>query len=128
VDCRKLGPIADIIKRNRDAIATLADKMERTYVQKYYQSRYSRNHGIFFDLEDIVIKAGVPESELEALSNALEECVTCKFATPTFLKDLEIQHHSGFSMYLTDPDRTILNSYYSTLEWNKYTQLIENNE
>ena len=128
VDCRKLGPIADIIKRNRDAIATLADKMERTYVQKYYQSRYSRNHGIFFDLEDIVIKAGVPESELEALSNALEECVTCKFATPTFLKDLEIQHHSGFSMYLTDPDRTILNSYYTTLEWNKYTQLIENNE
>ena len=128
VDCRKLGPIADIIKRNRDAIATLADKMERTYVQKYYQSRYSRNHGIFFDLEDIVIKAGVPESELEALSNALEECVTCKFATPTFLKDLEIQHHSGFSMYLTDPDRTILNSYYTTLEWNKYTQLIGNNE
>ena len=80
---------------------------------------------MFFDLEDIMIKAGVPESELEALSNALEECVTCKFATPTFLTYLKIQHHSGFSMYLPSNGHAELDKFYRTLKWNQATGLVK---
>lgn len=124
VDCTKLEPIAEIIRRNRDAISVLADSYSRSLVQKYFRNAYAVNHGMFYDLEDIVIKSEVANSELEALSAALEDCIICKYATPTFLTSLKIAHHSGLSMYLPDPDRTILNQHYTTLAWNKATGLI----
>ena len=128
VDCRKLEPIAEIIRRNRDAITALSESYTKTIVQKYFRSRYSINHGIFYDLEDILIKSAVNESELEALKAALEDCVISKYATPSFLTALKINHHSGLSMYLKDDDRRILNEYYTTLEWNKATGLITDKE
>lgn len=128
VDCRRLEKVAEIVKKNRDTIEILSGSWERNSVQKYFQSRLSRNHGIFFDLEDILIKADVSQEDLDALSNALKESVVCKFATPTFLSGLKIQHHSGLSMYLPDPDRERLNEYYQTLDWNKATGLITVNE
>lgn len=129
VDCRKLEGVAEIVKRNSEAIRALANNStDRRKVQTYFQSSLTRNHGLFYDLEDIVIKAGASESDLNALSDALNECIICKYATPTFLTDLKIEHHSGLSMYLPDPDRRTLNVYYPTLDWNKATGLITENE
>lgn len=128
VDCRKLEPVAEIVRRNRDAIATMAGSYTRNRVQKYFRSSYSVNHGMFFDLEDILVKAAVSDSELEALKYALEDCVICKYATDAFMISLRIDRHSGFSMYLPDADRGILNDYYTTLEWNKATGLITEKE
>ena len=101
---------------------------ERTNVQAYFQSSLARNHGIFHDLEDIVIKSGAAEKDLKDLEEAMEDCVICRFATPTFLTHLKIEHHSGLSMYLPDPDRKTLNKYYPVLKWNKATGLIKDNE
>lgn len=129
VDCRKLGAVAEIVKRNTESITALANNStERRKVQTYFQNSLKRNHGIFYDLEDIVIKAGASESDLNALSDALNECIICKYATPTFLTDLKIEYHSGLSMYLPDPDRRTLNVYYTKLAWNKATGLITINE
>ena len=129
VDCRKLEGVAEIVKRNSEAIRALANNStDRRKVQTYFQSSLTRNHGLFYDLEDIVIKAGASESDLNALSDALNECIICKYATPTFLTDLKIERHSGLSMYLPDPDRRTLNVYYPTLDWNKATGLITENE
>ena len=83
---------------------------------------------MFFDLEDILVKAAVSDSELEALKYALEDCVISKYATDAFMISLRIDRHSGFSMYLPDADRGILNDYYTTLEWNKATGLITEKE
>lgn len=124
VDCRKLDAVAEIVKKNTDAITRLANSADRGTVQAYFQKSLLRNHGLFYDLEDILIKAGAPAEDLEALGKALEECIICKHATPTFLTNLEIKHHSGLSMYLPDPDREILNQYYPVLEWNKATGLL----
>jgi hypothetical protein len=124
VDCRKLEPLAEIIRRNKDAIDALAQSTTRNRVQKYFRSSYSRNHGMFFDLEDILIKSTAPDSELQALETALEDCIVCKYATPSFLTSLRIDNHSGLSMYLPDPGRRILNQHYTTLAWNKATGLI----
>lgn len=124
VDCRKLEPLAEIIRRNKDAIDALAQSTTRNRVQKYFRSSYSRNHGMFFDLEDILIKSTAPDSELQALNTALKDCIVCKYATPSFLTSLRIDNHSGLSMYLPDPGRRILNQHYTTLAWNKATGLI----
>ena len=128
VDCRKLGPVAEIVRKNAAGITALAESRDRKKVQQYFQNGLERNHGIFFDLEDMVIKSGAPESDLNALSSALDECIICRHATPTFLTHLDIRHHSGLSMYMKDSDREILNNYYTTLEWNKATGLITDNE
>ena len=129
VDCRKLDAVAEIVKRNKEAITALANNStDRQKVQTYFQKHLKRNHGLFYDLEDILIKAEAPESDLQALSEALNQCIICKFATPTFLTELKIEHHCGLSMYLPDPDRRTLNVYYPTLDWNKATRLITINE
>ena len=128
IDCRKLEPVAEIVRRNREAIATLADSYTRNRVQKYFRSNYSVNHGMFYDLEDILVKAAVSDSELEALKKALEDCVISKYATDTFMTSLRIDCHSGFSMYLPEASRYALNEYYTTLEWNKATGLISDQE
>ena len=128
VDCRKLDAVAEIIKKNTATIKTLADGLDRVKVQAYFQKSLARNHGIFFDLEDIVIKSGADESTVNELKDAMENCIICRYATPTFLTYLKIEHHSGLSMYLPDPAREILNKYYVTLKWNKATGLITDKE
>lgn len=124
VDCRQLADVAEIVKKNTDLITVLANGSDRRSVQQYFQSSLTRNHGLFYDLEDILIKSGASESDLDALSNALSKCIICKHATPTFLTDLRIENHCGLSMYLPDPDRRTLNTYYPTLDWNKATGLL----
>ena len=128
VDCSKLDAVAAAVKKNTATITNLANSSGRHSVQAYFQKSLLRNHGLFYDLEDIMIKAGAPAEDLDALSRALDDCIICKYATPTFLTNLEIKHHSGLSMYLPDPERKTLNKYYPVLEWNKATGLITENE
>lgn len=123
VDCRKLEPLAEIVTKHSSAIKMLAKSSARSGVQGYFQPRYSRHHAIFFDLEDIIRKAGASEEELTELSNALNECILCKYATKSFLDEFKINTHCGLSMYLPDSDREILNEYYASLEWGKITKL-----
>lgn len=128
VDCRKTEKLASIIARYADDIYYLGKSYTRNSVQRYFQSRYSEEHGIFFDLEHILVKSFATEEDLAELRKALDECIECKYATERFLTNLEIQHHSGLSMYLPDIEREILNDYYKTLEWNKATGIIPDKE
>ena len=123
VDCRKLDPLAEIVTKHSTAIKTLAKSSARSGVQGYFQPRYTRHHGIFFDLEDIVKKAGANEEELTELRNALNECILCKYATKSFLDEFTINTHCGLSMYLPDSDREVLNEYYTSLKWGEVTRL-----
>ena len=125
VDCRKLDPLAEIVAKHADKIKTLASSNSHSDVQGYFQPRYSRHHGIFYDLKDIVAKAGATEEELAELRTALDECVLCKYATARFLDEFTINTHCGLSMYLYDSDRYILNEYYKTLKWEQKTGLIK---
>ena len=125
VDCQKLEPLAQIVARNSDAIRSLSESNERRNVQGYFQPRYSRYHGIFFDLEDILNKSNISDHDMEELQEALNDCILCKYSTNKFLDEFSINTHSGLSMYLPDSDREILNEYYKTLKWGKMTQLIK---
>lgn len=124
VDCRLIDRLVPVVSRNADLIRDLSSSNEKVAVQQYFQSKYTKEHGIFYDFEDILIKAGTPEADLDELKRILEECLICRYSTETFLTDLVIRHHSGLSMYLQDWDRKILNKHYKTLKWNQATGLI----
>lgn len=125
VDCTKLDPLAETVAKLSEKIRAMAATTSRHSVQGYFQPRYDRYHGIFYDLEDIVAKSGATEEELAELRAALDECVLCKYATARFLNEFAIKTHSGLSMYLYDSDREILNEYYKTLKWEQKVRLIE---
>ena len=126
VDCRKLDALAEVVARHSNAIKELSvNKTAKNKVQGYFQPRYSRYHGIFFDLESTIKESGATEEELEELSSALNEAVLCKYATASFLGEFAIKTHCGLSMYIPDSDRHILNEYYKSLEWNKATNIVK---
>lgn len=127
IDCRKLEPLAEscraIFSTCRDGIASLEG---RSLVQPYYQKSYAHLHKWFHDLESIVTNCGASEEQLGTFRNALEGCVIYKAATESFFNsEIKINTHSGLSMYLPYKNRTYLNDFYKTLEWNKATGLVQ---
>ena len=130
VDCRKLEPLSQIVEKHSEAINILARSNAREQVQGYFRPATKRGFGIFYDLQDIIVKSGASENEIDELVTALNNCVLCKYATEKFFAtyashEFDIKTHSGLSMYLYDSDREILNEYYKTLKWEQKVRLIE---
>ena len=121
VDCSRMEPLARVcaglFDKYRDSIAALTP----SDVQRYFRYDYHW----FYDLIDIVSKAGADEDELKALNAALDECVVYKAATPEFMGSFKIRVYSGFSMYLPCNGGVELDCYYKTLKWNIATGLVE---
>ena len=78
----------------------------------------------FYDLESILINAGIDEDELEELQAVLDNSVIYKAHTPMFMSDFDIHTYSGFSMYLPCHGSESLNIFYKTLKWNQDTGLV----
>ena len=121
VDCAKMEPLAEVcaelFRKYAMEIATL--KPEK--VQRYYRSDYHW----FYDLADIVAKAGAAAEEISALNEAIEYCMVYRAATPEFMGAFTIGTYSGFSMYLPSDGSLELDKYYKTLKWNIATGLVE---
>ena len=121
VDWSRMEPLARVcaglFDKYRDSIAALTP----SDVQRYFRYDYHW----FYDLIDIVSKAGADEDELKALNAALDECVVYKAATPEFMGSFKIRVYSGFSMYLPCNGGVELDCYYRTLKWNIATGLVE---
>ena len=124
VDCKRLGTLTSLCKtlfsKYRSSIATL----NPAEVQRYY--RYDKHW--FYDLEDILVKAGISDEEHRSLTSALDECMLYKAATPEFLKNyggFVIETFSGLSMYLPCDGSAFLDSEYQGLAWNKATGLVD---
>lgn len=114
---RLAGLCQDLFGRYRSAIAALGT---RSGIQKYYRG----DKHWFFDLEDILVKAGISDAEKAELDEALSGCIAYKAATPYFL-GIEITNFSGLSMYLPGAGDSELDAFYKTLSWNKDTNLVE---
>ncbi|MCQ2187336.1 MAG: clostripain-related cysteine peptidase [Bacteroidales bacterium] len=121
IDCTKLDLLAecckDLFSRYRDAMNVI----DRKNVQGFF--RFDKHW--FYDLEDILTNAGMSVADQKALSTALKECVIYKAHTPSFMEDFEIKKNCGLSMYLPVAGNSYLDSYYTGLEWNKATGLVE---
>jgi hypothetical protein len=121
VDCNRLEPLADVcsdIFRNyRGAIGVL----KATHVQRYFRG----DSHWFYDLVDIVEMAGVDDVRVQALKEAVDNCIVYKAATQSFMGSFDITAYSGFSMYLPSNGNLELDKYYRTLKWNIATGLIQ---
>lgn len=121
IDCKQLDRLADACKEifanNRKGLATI----DYDSVQKYTDE----NWHWFYDLEDIIVKAGASSTELESLRMAMDKCVIYKAHTPSFMNDFFINTHCGFSMYIPANGSAYLNRFYKGLQWNKATSLVE---
>ena len=120
VDCDQLEPLADICKVLFDKYASEISSLSHSNVQRYYRSNYHW----FYDLESILVEAGITDAELESLHKALDKCVLYRGHTPSFMNAFEIKTFSGFSMYLPSHGNAELNKYYRTLDWNIATGLV----
>lgn len=121
-DCRKADAVAAAMKRiienHRDGI----DSIDPYSVQKYYYSTSGRPW--YFDLRDFAEKIGADDSELKVLDDAMASFVTYKAATDFFF-DLPIRHFSGISCYIPASGNSTLDSFYTTLDWNKACSLLK---
>lgn len=127
IDTRKLEPLAvackEIFESRRSEIAALEGQGK---AQPYFQKTAEKLHGWFFDLESIIINSGASKEQLAKVKDALDQCIIYEAATETFfVTEIRLNHHCGLSMYLPYKNRTYLNNFYKSLEWNKATGLVK---
>lgn len=124
VDCRELDGLAGISRTLFEKYRTQIASLTPGTVQRYYTG----NHPWFYDFEDILLKAGISQSESSSLKAELDKCIKYKAATKFYLiknGGTKIEHFSGLSMYLPCNGGPYLDSIYKTLEWNKAAELVD---
>ncbi len=121
VDCNRLEPVAEICAELFDKYSIGIVSLNPMNVQRYYRGDYHW----FYDLVDIVAKAGASEEEIAELNEAIDDCMVYRAATPEFMESFRIDSYSGFSMYLPSDGSLELDKYYKTLKWNIATGLVE---
>lgn len=88
------------------------------------QGFFRDNKQWFFDLEDMLVKAGISSGERDALENVLKGCVTYCNHTESFLDKFDIDTYCGLSCYLTGAGNDYLDGIYTNLAWNKATEYV----
>lgn len=121
VDTRKMDALASVcsalFEKYREKLRTMSDYN----VQGYF--RFGRH--FFYDLKDILVKAGITAEEQAALEDALSQCVVYKAATDYFLS-IKITTACGLSMYLPSRGSDFLDNFYKAhIAWNKDTELVK---
>lgn len=124
IECAKLEPIATVCKKLFEKYRSGIAGVNSSEVQRYYRSY----HHWFYDLEDILLKAGISAAEKAELESALNECISYKAATESYMPSFggfEIRIYSGFSMYLPCDGSSYLDNFYKGLDWNRATELVD---
>ena len=121
VDCSRLeelaGVCADLFDRYRDGLAAV----NPSAVQRYFRE----DKHWFYDLEDILDKAGASPADLSRLQDAVAASIRYKAATEQFMSaSFKIKVYSGYGMYLPANGSAYLDAYYRNLSWNRATGLV----
>ncbi|MBQ0006786.1 MAG: hypothetical protein KBS57_05225 [Alistipes sp.] len=101
-------------RQNTDTLSL--SRGELKYVQGYF--RYG--HHWFYDMDDYIAQVCPDEGLYSAFSEAMDNAVIYKAATPYVLDGMNgfpIRHFSGLSTYVSRSGTRYLNDYYSSLDW-----------
>lgn len=121
VDTREMEPLASLCKALFEKYRGKLNTMSGNNVQGYF--RFERH--FFYDLKDILVKAGITAQEKAELQEALDRCVIYKAATEYFLT-IKINTACGLSMYLPSMGSEYLDEFYlNHLAWNGTTLLVK---
>lgn len=126
VYCDKLTSLATVCKTLFEKYRTQIAALGVDSVQGYSGG----NKKWFFDLEDILLKAGITDDEKEQLSAAFSECIAFKgctgqYYTMTERRPVPVEHFCGLSMFLPSAGNEYLDKYYKALAWNLDTELLK---
>lgn len=120
VDTHHLNELADACKVLFEKYRSDIRTVNPYRVQQFYRE----DKHWFYDMEDILVKAGVPDSEMTDFRKALDKCILYKGHTPSFMLEFEINAFSGFSMFLPNHASNYLVNIYRYTDWNKKTQFV----
>lgn len=119
-DCSQMDAFAEVCAPLFEKYRGQISSMDASTVQGFF--RFRRH--FFYDLEDILIHAGITEEELAEFRVALDRVLLYKAATAQFI-DFDINHFCGLTMYLPADGTAFLDDYYQkNIAWNKATGLI----
>ena len=121
VDCHRLEEFAVTCKGLFSRYAAAMAGIDPKQVQGYFR----KNRHWFYDLKDILEKAGASEADLNTLQQALDEVVTFKASTRRILDSFDVNAHCGLSMYLPADGDQYLDNYYKKFAWNQATGLVK---
>lgn len=120
VDTRKMDALEAVCKELFEAYRPVLKTMSGGDVQGYF--RYDRHY--FYDLQDILVQAGISEQEKARLDAALNQFIVYQAATDYFLS-IPLKRVCGLSMYLPSMGSTYLSKYYKeNISWNQATELV----
>lgn len=112
---------ARLFEKYRDEIASLDYKKVQCFGR--YMAGWDRHW--FFDLRDILVKAGASDEDLADLDEVLDDAVLYEAHTPSFLS-LKIDTDCGLSMYLPVAGSEYLDEFYkSSISWNDAVALVK---
>lgn len=121
VDCSKLEDLANVcakmFERYRAGIASVNPEN--------VQGFFSSGKHWFYDLEDILVNAGMSQTDRSELSSAIDGCILYKAHTDKILDKIPVRAYCGLSSYLPCNGSRYLDAFYKDLAWNKATGLVE---
>ena len=123
VDCSRLDDLAAICNRMFERYRTGIALIDHSRVQGFFTA----DKHWFYDLEDILVKAGISETDHQAVSSAIDACILYKACTEEILNKFKINSFCGLSSYLPLPGKkesAYLNTFYKTLAWNEATGFV----
>ena len=123
VDTEHLDELADVC---RDIFEKYREKINAVNAGKV-QIYYRMDRHFFYDLRDIVAKAGASAEDLAVLDEALGKVIVYKDHTDYFFSiPIKDNTYSGLSMYLPPKGSEVLDKFYKeNLDWNAATQLVK---
>lgn len=126
VDTRKMDRLATVCKQLFQKYREGIYSLEWSDVQYYFRPgfAYSADVKHLFDIQDILVQAGISAEDKAGFDAALKECILYEAHTPQFLS-VPLTRACGLSMYLPTSGTYELTSYYAEhVAWNKATELI----
>ena len=121
IDCSKLEEFAQVSARIFEKYRTELSQVDPSKVQGFFR----HNQHYFYDMLDIVEKAGVSDADLDAFKAALNACILYRAHTPKVMRTIKVDRFCGLSMYLPCHGKPKLDDFYKGLAWNKATSLVK---
>lgn len=127
VNCAGLDGLAacckELFARYRTEIAAVNYKKVQNFGRRMNDGG---DRSWYFDLKDVLEKAGARDEDLAALQAALDNCILYKAATPILLGSIPINAFSGLTTYLPAYGTEYLDAYYKeNISWNDATEFVQ---
>lgn len=127
IDCSQMEQLsaacAKIFEKYRQAIAGVNERQVQGFFRRT-GDYYSEKHW-FYDLEDILDKAGITKEDRAVLDKAFTACIIYKAASERLFDGWKCEAYCGLSMYLPCAGNAGLDNYYKRYAWNKATGLVK---